>query len=118
VYLFSVVRVDSVQSTKILKIQKRILCLMKSVNSRTSCTPIFIELKILTVISLYSFEALYYLWKHNLYSTKNSDFCEYNNRREAASHVPNCNTSTYKKTVISTSNCMIDYPEIKKMRRN
>jgi hypothetical protein len=44
------------ESSKILKIQKSILRLMKGVNSRTSSRPIFKELKILTVNLLIYFQ--------------------------------------------------------------
>jgi hypothetical protein len=72
---------------------------MKGVNSRTSCRPIFKELRILTVTSLYVFEVLYFCQKYNLYSTINSDLYEYNTRRR--DDLPNCNTSTFKKSVIN-----------------
>jgi hypothetical protein len=49
------------ESNKVLKIQKRILCLMRGVSSRTSCRPTFRELRILTVTSLYVFEILCFL---------------------------------------------------------
>jgi hypothetical protein len=71
---------------------------MKGVNSRTPCRPIFKELKILTVTSLYIFEVLCYFQKYNLYSTRNSDLYAYNTRRKDDFHVPNCNTSTFKKS--------------------
>jgi hypothetical protein len=49
------------ESNKVLKIQKRILHLMKGVNSRTSCRRIFKELEFLTVTSFYVFEVLCFL---------------------------------------------------------
>jgi hypothetical protein len=52
------------ESNKILKIQKRILRLIKGVNSRTSCRPIFKELKIFTVTSLYVLEVLCFCQKY------------------------------------------------------
>jgi hypothetical protein len=89
------------ESNKVLKIQKRILRLMKGANSRTSCRPIFNELRIVTVTSLYVFEVLCFCQKYKLYSTRNSDLYEYNTRRRDDLHVPNCNTSTFKKSVIN-----------------
>jgi hypothetical protein len=50
-------------SRKILIIQKKILCLMKGVINRTSCRPIFKELKILTVMPLHILEVLCYFKK-------------------------------------------------------
>jgi hypothetical protein len=37
-----------------------------------------------------------------LYTTRNSDLYEYNTRRKDDFHVPNCKTSTFKKSVINT----------------
>jgi hypothetical protein len=53
---------------------------MKGVNSRTSCRPIFKELKVLIITSLYIFEVLCYFRKYNLYFTRNSDLYEYNKK--------------------------------------
>jgi hypothetical protein len=68
-------------SSKVPKIQKRTLRLMKGVNSRTLCRHIFNELKIVMVTSLHIFEVLCYFRKYNLYSTRNSDLYKYNNNR-------------------------------------
>jgi hypothetical protein len=89
------------ESCRVLKIQKRILRLMRGVNSRTSCGPIFKDSKILTVTSLYIFDVLCYFWKYNLYATRNSDLHDYNTRRKDDYHVLNCNISTFKKSVIN-----------------
>jgi hypothetical protein len=74
---------------------------MRGVNSRTSCRPIFKELKILTVTSLYIFDVFCYFRKYNLYATRNSDLHDYNTRRKDDYHVPNCNISTFKKSVMN-----------------
>jgi hypothetical protein len=74
---------------------------MRGVSSRTTCRPIFKELKILTVTSLYIFEVSCYFQKYNVYSTRNSDLYEYNTRWKDDFHVLNCNTSTFKKSVIN-----------------
>jgi hypothetical protein len=87
-------------NSKVLKIQKRMLRLMKGVNSRISCRHIFKEFKD-SVASLYIFEVLCYFQKYNLYSTRNSDLYKYNTRRKDDLQVPNCNTSTLKKSVIN-----------------
>jgi hypothetical protein len=88
------------ESSEVLKIQKkRILRLMRGVNSRITCRPIFKELKILTGTSLYMFEVLCYFQKFNFYKTRNSDLYEYNTRRKEDFHVLSCNTSTFKKSV-------------------
>jgi hypothetical protein len=92
------------ESSKVLEIQKRIPHLKRGVNSRTTCRPIFKELKILTLTSLYIFEVLCYFQKRNFSSTKNSDLYEYNTARKDDFRVPNCNTSTFKKRVIRAYN--------------
>jgi hypothetical protein len=71
--------------------------------------PIFKELKVLTVMSLYIYEVLSYFWKYGLYCTRNSDLYEYNTRKKDDFHVPNCNTLTFKKIVINLGmKCIID----------
>jgi hypothetical protein len=74
---------------------------MKGVNSRTSCRPIFKELKILTVTSLYIFDMLCYFHEYNLYATRNSDLYDYNTRRKDDYHVTYCNRSIFKKSVMN-----------------
>jgi hypothetical protein len=41
------------ESSKVLNMQKRALCIMEGLNSRKSCRPIFKELRIFTVTSVY-----------------------------------------------------------------
>jgi hypothetical protein len=89
------------ESNKVLKIKKSILRVMKSVNNRSTCRPIFKELKILTVTALYIFEVLCYFQKYNLYTTRNSDPYEHNTRRKEDLHVLSCNKLTFKKSVIN-----------------
>jgi hypothetical protein len=74
---------------------------MKGVTNRTSCRPIFKELKILTVTSLYILEVLCYFKKHDIYTTKNSDLYEYDTRRKDDLHVQKCNTLMCRKGVIN-----------------
>jgi hypothetical protein len=88
------------ESSKVLNMQKRVLHIMKGLNSRKSCRPIFKELRILTVTSLYIFEVLCYFRKHNIYSTRNSNLYDYDMRRKDDFYVPPCNTSFFKKSVI------------------
>ena len=75
---------------------------MKGLKSRKSCRPIFKELRILTVTSLYIFEVLCYFRKYNIYSTINSNLYDDDTRRKDDFHVPPCNTSFFlKKSVIN-----------------
>jgi hypothetical protein len=90
------------ESSKVLNMQKRVLHIMKGllVNSRKSCRPIFKELRILTVTSLYIFEVCYFR-KYNICSTRNSNLYDYDTRRKDDFHVPPCNTSFFKKSMIN-----------------
>jgi hypothetical protein len=98
------------ESSKVLIIQKRMLCLIKGVKIRSSCRPIFKELKILTVTALYIFEVLYFLRKHNLHIMKNLGLHEYNTRRKDDLHVQKCNTLTCKKGLLIWGiNCIINW---------
>lgn len=74
---------------------------MKGVTKRTSCRPIFRELKILTVTSLYILEVLRYFKKYNIYITKNSDIHKYDTRKKEDLHLQSYNTLTYEKGVIN-----------------
>ena len=52
------------ESVKVLNMQKRgggVLRTIKGLHKRESCTPIFKELKVLTVTALYIFELLIYI---------------------------------------------------------
>ncbi|PNF34312.1 hypothetical protein B7P43_G15814 [Cryptotermes secundus] len=89
------------ESIKVFKIQKRMLRFMKGVNNRVSCRPLFKELKILTITSLYIIEVLCYFKRYNIYTTRNTDLYEYNTRRKDDLHVQQCNTSVFKKSVIN-----------------
>jgi hypothetical protein len=80
--------------------QKRALRIMKGLNSRKSCKPIFKELRIFTVTSLYIFEVLCYCRKYNIYLTRNSNLY-YDTRRKDDFHVPPCNTFFLKKSVLN-----------------
>jgi hypothetical protein len=53
------------------------------------------------VTSLYIFEVLCYFRKYNIYSTRNSNLCDDDTRRKDDFHVPPCNTSFFKKSVIN-----------------
>ena len=62
---------------------KRALSAIKGLNKKESCRPIFKELQILTVITLYIFEVLCYSKKkkNKIYLKRNLDMYEYNMRR-------------------------------------
>jgi hypothetical protein len=73
---------------------------MKGVTNPTSCRPIFKELNILTVTSLYILEVLSYFKKHNICTMKNSDLYKYDTRRKDL-HVQSYNTLTCEKGAIN-----------------
>jgi hypothetical protein len=74
---------------------------MKGVINRTSYRPIFKELKVLNVMSLYILEVLCYFEKHNIYTTKSSDLYEYDTRKKDDLHVQKCNTLICRKGVMN-----------------
>jgi hypothetical protein len=79
------------ESSEVLNMQKRALRIMKGLNTRR---PIFKELRIFTVTSLYIFEVCYFR-KYNISSTRNSNLYDYDTRRKDDFHVPPCNTSFF-----------------------
>jgi len=83
------------KSVKILQIQKRVLHSIKE-----SCRSVFKQLKFLTVTALYIFEVLIYI-KKIMYLRRNSGIYECNTRR-CDFHVPSCNTSLFKTSVMNT----------------
>jgi hypothetical protein len=98
------------ENTKVLKLQKMVLCLMTNKYKTESCRPIFKELKILTVICLFIFESLCFFRKYNIYQVNNLNLHNYETRNKDDFHILQCQTSLYKKSVINMSvrlyNCL------------
>ena len=55
------------ESVKVLKIQKRVLHTIKELHKRETCRPIFKDLKVITVTTLYIFEVLTYIKKKHVF---------------------------------------------------
>jgi len=53
------------------------------------------------VTVLYIFEALSYIKKNNIYLRRNSDIYKCNTRGKCDFHVPSCNTSLFKRSVMN-----------------
>ena len=87
-------------TTRILRIQKRVIRSMVAVSSRTSCRHLFKELNILTLVSLYIMEVICYIRKHQ-FVDQNSNNHAYNTRRKMDIHIQSYNTDLYKKSVIN-----------------
>jgi hypothetical protein len=89
--------------TKVLKVQKRALCLMTNKSKNGSCRPIFKELKIFTVICLFIYGTLCFFRKYNIYQVRNSDFHGYDTRRKDGFYILQYNASLCKKSVVNMS---------------
>jgi hypothetical protein len=81
------------ETKKVLKVQKRAVCLMTNRHRNESCRPIFKELEIFTVTCLFIFEILCFFWKYNIYQVKNSNLHGYDARMKDNFHIFRCNTS-------------------------
>jgi len=88
-------------TTRILRIQKQMIRSMVGVSSRTSCRQLFKELNILTLVSLYIMEVIYYTRKHHQFVELNSNIHTYNTQRKMDIHIQSYNTDLYKRSVIN-----------------
>jgi hypothetical protein len=89
------------ESTKILRLQKKVVRMMTGLKTGESFTLKFKELKTLTVISLYMLEVLSYMKKYRGSITENSVIHEHNTRRKTDLHIQSCRTSLFQKSVIN-----------------
>jgi hypothetical protein len=87
-------------TSKILRIQKRVVGLIAGVNPRTPCRQLFKELNILTIFSLYILEVISYLRRHHQFVELNSNVHAYNTRRKRDIHIQSFKTDLYKRSVI------------------
>jgi len=74
-------------TTRILRIQKRVIRSMVGVSPRTSCRQLFKEMNILTLVSLYILEVICYIRKHHQYVELNSNIHTYNTQRKMDIHI-------------------------------
>lgn len=85
-------------SHALFKIQKRAVRIMRKVNRTTSCRSLFLDLKILTLNSLFILEcANFFKNNHSLFLT-NSNFHNYNTRNKEQLCLPKHNTTLYSKS--------------------
>jgi hypothetical protein len=105
------------ESTKILRLQKKVLRLITGLKSGESCRQKFKEMKILKVISLYVLEVLCYIKKYRSGISDNSVIHEHNTRRRTDLHVQSCRTSLFQKSVMNTGIKLFNHlpPELKRL---
>ena len=89
------------ESTKILRLQKKVVRMMTGLKTGESCRLKFKELRILTVISLYVLEVLCYMKKYRGSISENSVIHEHNTRRKTDLHIQSCRKSLFQKSVIN-----------------
>ena len=87
-------------TSKILRIQKRVIRLITGVNPRTPCRWLFKETNILTVVSLYILEVISYLRRHHQFVELNSNIHTYNTQRKKDIHIQSIKTDFYKRSVV------------------
>jgi len=87
-------------TTRIFRIQKRVIRAMAGVSARTSCRQLFKELNILTLTSVYIMEVICHIKKHHQLVELNSNIHDYNTRRKTDIHTQSCSTEVYKRGVI------------------
>ena len=88
-------------TTRILRIQKRVITSMVGVSTRTSCRQLFKELNVLTLVSLYIMEVTCYIRKHHQFVELNSNIHAHNTLRKMDIHIQSHNTDLYKRSAIN-----------------
>jgi ammonia channel protein AmtB len=81
-------------STRVFKIQKKVVRLLAGVSSRSSCRQLFKELNILTMASLYILEVTCFIRKYCKLE-KNSQVHQHDTRRKLDIHVKTKSTEIY-----------------------
>ena len=110
---------SEVHLSSLYKIQKKIVKIIKSVPIRTNSNPLFIELKILPLFSVYRYNILLFMFKFikgmlpEIFTKifrRNSEIVHRITRQRYNLYVPKCNTTLYKKSLvmkgISEWNCI------------
>ena len=88
-------------TSRILRIQKRVIRSMAGVNPGTSCRQLFKELSILTIASLYILEVISYLRRHHQFAELNSNIHAYITRRKMDIHIQSYKTDLHKRSVVN-----------------
>jgi len=82
---------------------KEIIRLITGVHKRESCRPIFRKYQILTLTSLYIFEMLCFLKKHQGNVKQNLEINGHNTRKKHDLHTRHCSTILYQTSVTNMS---------------
>jgi hypothetical protein len=90
-----------IMSTKLFRLQKRVIRFMVWVNSRTLCKQLFKDNNILTLASLYILEVICYIKRYCQPVELNADVHKYDTRRKMDNHVQSSRTDKNEKSVIS-----------------
>jgi hypothetical protein len=88
-------------TSRIFRIQKRVIRLMTGVNPVTSCRQIFKELRILTIDSLYILKVISYLRRHHQFVELNSNIHTYSTWRKMYIHIQSYKTNLYKRSAVN-----------------
>jgi hypothetical protein len=99
-------------TTRILRVQKRVIRSMVGVSSRTSCRQLFQELNILTSVSLYITEVICYIREHHQFVDLNSNIHAHNTRRKMDIHIQSYKTDLYKRSVINMGTKLYEYNKL------
>ena len=87
------------KSIKIFRLQKKVIRLITGAHKRESCRPIFKKFQILTLASLYIFEMLCFLKKHQGNVKQNLEIHGHNTRKKYDLNTRHCSTVLYQKSV-------------------
>jgi hypothetical protein len=90
---------NSIESTRVFQLQKKIIRAMTGRNARASCRPLFKSLGILTLPSQYILSLMRFLSQNIETYVSNSSVHEFNTRNKSKLHMPNVNLSLSQKGV-------------------
>jgi len=85
----------------IVRIQKLVIRSTAAVSIRTCCRALFKELNILTLVSLYIMEVIWYIRKHHQFVELNPNIHDHNTQRKMDIHIQSHNTDLYKRNAIN-----------------
>jgi hypothetical protein len=87
------------QSTKVFKLQKKVVRLICNVKRRTSCRELFWTLNVLPVPCVYIMETIYYIKLNNKRLKQNMAIHDYKTRHRLDFQTQFCRTNIFKKSV-------------------
>jgi len=82
-------------------VQRRVIWLISGVKTRDPCRHIFMEHRILTVVSLHTLEVLCFIKKFKGYLKHNFRIHRYNKRLNFDSHTVSCNTALFETSFVN-----------------